>query len=482
MNLGEELLQSTPGGRDIWALIEYKVPGLVMSRPDVGGTSGGLQGTYSARGTTSAQNSQFLNGINVGDPAAIGAAGFYYDYDAFEEIQVSTGAHDITVPTSGVFLNMATKSGGNVWAGRATFAWEGNARRPRTSTTSCCALGFRPNTNEVDYVSDVNVSAGGPLIKNKVRIFGSFRDWRVHVNHAGAELARSCSTRPTLLPVCSTSTWQVNDGNKVTGFWSRQKYDKPNRLLNNASITVPESTSNEDDIFNVYQGLWNSVLTSRLFMDARLGYNTIFFPTFFNGTEQSLTDTRDRHHRTRTIRRQWNASAPPPGQRDAAVLRRSLARRPSRVPLRLRPHARGDREPDAPRRRRAAHLHQRDGHGPERDDLFARRSSRQDGARRHVALLPGQLQPEAPDARRRRPLRAARRLSAGAGQPAERVLPEPARATFAALRDVVKWHTVGPRFSAIYDLQGDGRTALKALVWPLLLRAVDGRRPSATST
>ncbi len=46
-----------------------------MSRPDVGGTSGGLQGVYSARGTTSAQNSQFLNGVNVGDPAAIGAAG-----------------------------------------------------------------------------------------------------------------------------------------------------------------------------------------------------------------------------------------------------------------------------------------------------------------------------------------------------------------------------------------------------------------------
>ena len=33
---------------------------------------------------------------------------------------------------------------------------------------------------------------------------------------------------------------------------------------------------------------------------------------------------------------------------------------------------------------------------------------------------------------------------------------------FAAVRDVVLWHTAGPRFSAIYDLQGDGRTALKA--------------------
>src|SRR5204863_6684318 len=93
MNLSEQLLQGTPGGRDIWALVEAKVPGLVISRPDVGGTSGGLQGTFSARGTASAQNTSFLNGINVGDPAAIGAAGFYYDFDAFDEIQVSTGAH-----------------------------------------------------------------------------------------------------------------------------------------------------------------------------------------------------------------------------------------------------------------------------------------------------------------------------------------------------------------------------------------------------
>ena len=40
----EQLLQTTPGGRDIWGLVEYKVPSLTITRPDVGGTSGGLQG------------------------------------------------------------------------------------------------------------------------------------------------------------------------------------------------------------------------------------------------------------------------------------------------------------------------------------------------------------------------------------------------------------------------------------------------------
>src|SRR2546423_2472667 len=166
VHLGEMLIQGTPGGRDIWALVESKVPSLVISRPDVGGTSGGLQGTFSARGTASAQNASFLNGINVGDPAAIGAAGFYYDIDAFDDIQVSTGAHDITVPTSGVFLNMVTKTGGNAWGGRTTFTWTGDSLQGRNDTDPTLQkYGFRPNGNTSDFVSDVNLNAGGPLVQ-----------------------------------------------------------------------------------------------------------------------------------------------------------------------------------------------------------------------------------------------------------------------------------------------------------------------------
>src|SRR6516165_5970984 len=175
VNLSEQLIQGTPGGRDIWALVEAKVPGLVISRPDVGGTSGGLQGTYSARGTASSQNSQFLNGINVGDPAAIGAAGYYYDFDAFDDIQVSTGSHDITVPTSGVFLNMVTKTGGNKWSGGSTFTWLGDSTQARNDHNALLQkYGILPNSDTSNFVSDINVTAGGPLTRDKLRFFGTF--------------------------------------------------------------------------------------------------------------------------------------------------------------------------------------------------------------------------------------------------------------------------------------------------------------------
>jgi hypothetical protein len=290
VNLSEQLLQGTPGGRDIWGLVEYKVPSLLITRPDVGGTSGGLQGTFNARGTPSAQNTSYLNGINVGDPAAIGAAGFYYDFDAFEDIQISTGAHDITVPSSGVFLNMVTKSGGDRWTGRTTFAWLGDATQTQNIDDNLLRYGFRPETNAVDFVSDINISGGGPIIARKLRVFTSFRDWRVHVN-VPAAFSTLVLDKTDITSGLINANYQINDNNRLTGLYSRQYYKKPNRFLTASNVTVQDSTNNEDDVFDIYQVLLNSVVTQRFFVDARVGLNRIFFPTYLNGSDQTLLDT-----------------------------------------------------------------------------------------------------------------------------------------------------------------------------------------------
>jgi hypothetical protein len=468
VNLSEQLLQATPGGRDIWALLEAKVPGLVMSRPDVGGTSGGLQGTYSARGTTSAQNSQFLNGVNVGDPAAIGAAGYYYDFDAFDDIQVSTGAHDISVPTSGVFLNMVTKTGGDKWAGRSTFTWLGQQTQARNDhNPNLQKYGFRPDGNTSDFVSDINVTGGGPLVKNKVRFFGSFRDWRVHQN-VPVQNSLSVLDQTNITSGLGNVNWQLNQTNRLTGFYSRQRYSKPNRLLNAASVTVPESTVDEEDMFDVVQGLWNSILGKNLFVDARFGLNKILFPTYFNGgNNQSVTDTATGiiygNNRTEVIRNRDRYQANATGQ---YYIDQALG---GRHELRFgfdQSHAVTKNE-----------NHRVDQVDPRYDgstgrsvsvELFAtpsiditalnvlalfaqdsysvKRLTLTGGVRweRLEGYLPAQASPASPFAQ------------AGIGGFAS--VPR----NFDEVRDVVLWHTAGPRVSAVYDVTGDGKTAAKA--------------------
>ena len=460
VNLSEQLLQGTPGGRDIWALVEYKVPSLLITRPDVGGTSGGLQGTYNARGTNSTQNSQYLNGVNVGDPAAIGAAGYYYDFDAFEDIQVSTGAHDITVPTSGVFLNMVTKSGGDRWSGRGTFTWLGDATQGQNIDDELLFNGFRPETNAVDFVSDINVSGGGPLIKNKLRVFGSVRDWRVHVN-VPAAFSTLVLDKTDITSYLINADYQINDKNRLKGFYSKQWYKKPHRFLTApTTVLVEESTSNEDDVFDVYQVLWNSVVTSRFFVDARLGLNKILFPTYQNGVDQTLLDTatniRTRNFNTDTerFRDRYQANATGQYYLDEVLGGRhefkfgfDHAHAPVEVrtrrvdDLELRYSSATGRAVDvtlfgSPFFTKTAvdvtALYLQDSYSVKRLTIMG-------GIRweRLEGYLPEQ------------------------GSPASQWFPELPR-SFPEQRDLVNWKTIGPRLSAAYDVSGDGQTALKA--------------------
>jgi hypothetical protein len=462
VTLSEQLIQGTPGGRDIWALVESKVPGLVISRPDVGGTSGGLQGTFSARGTTSAQNTSFLNGVNVGDPAAIGAAGFYYDTDAFDSIQVSTGSHDITVPTSGVFLNMVTKTGGNVWNGSGTFTWTGDSLQARNDhNPNLQKYGFRQDGNTSDFVSDVNITAGGPLIKNKLRFFGSFRDWRVHQN-VPVQASQTVLDQTNITSGLGNLTWQINQNNRLTGFYSRQRYSKPNRLLNNASITVIDSTSDEEDMFDLLQGQWNTVLGKNFFLDARLGLNKILFPTYQNGgNQQSATDNATGivygNFPTDTVRNRDRYQSNATGQ---YYIDRALG---GRHELRF-----GFDNSHAVTQNKNTRVD--DVRTFYNSTLTPRSVSVEiyatpliDLSALDVLAIFGQES------------YSVKRLTLTAGLRWERLegyLPEqssPAsvfyptlQRSFAEVRNIVNWRTGGPRVSAIYDLTGDGKTAAKA--------------------
>jgi hypothetical protein len=211
VTITQQLLQGTPGGRDVWSLVEYKVPGLVTNRPDVGGAAGGLQASFVARGTPSSQNVQFLNGVNITSPSAPGASNLYYDYDAFEEMQISTGAHDISVPSAGVFLNMVNKTGTDRFSGKAAVFWQSDATQGTNVEDELSRFGLRRDAGAVDRVSDVSLQFGGPVIKNKVRFFGSFRDWRVHVNVPGFPEVESTD----IITGHVNASWQVNSEHRI---------------------------------------------------------------------------------------------------------------------------------------------------------------------------------------------------------------------------------------------------------------------------
>jgi len=310
-NIDSALLETTPGGKDIWNILEYKAPGVVVDSPDVGGNQGGLQRAMTARGAPNAQNTQMLNGVNVNDPAAQGFSMNYYIPSAFENIQVSTGAQDIAVGTGGVLINMVTKSGTNTFQGSGLQTYQSKKTQSSNVDDELLQAGFRPDSNSTELISNSNFQMGGPVMKNKMFFFASINYQATHVKVPGFP-----SVVPSYIPtpLSDTSdqdttdilagegklTYQLGPANRFEGYLSKQRYDKPNRGAG-AGLTQ-ESNSKELDTFVITQLAYNRVLSDRMFMDAKVSYNNTHFPLYQKTDLQPLQDQSNNNaqYRNRT--------------------------------------------------------------------------------------------------------------------------------------------------------------------------------------
>ena len=298
-NIDAALLETTPGGKDIWNILEYKAPGVVVETPDVGGNQGGLQRSMSARGTPNSQNTQMLNGVNVNDPAAQGFSMNYYIPSAFENIQVSTGAQDIAIGTGGVLINMVSKSGTNRYQGLALQTYQGKNTQSNNVDDELLQSGFRPDANSTELITNSNFQLGGPVMKNKMFFFGSVNFQATHVNVPGfpavvpsyipSPLIDSSDQDTTdILAGEGKVTYQLGPANRFEGYLSKQRYDKPNR--GSGTTNTQDSNSKELDTFVVSQLAYNRVLSDRMFLDAKVSYNNTHFPLLQKTDLQPLND------------------------------------------------------------------------------------------------------------------------------------------------------------------------------------------------
>lgn len=188
-NFTKEVLQKLPSSRDPWVIMEM-TPGVVMDRQNVGGSTSGNQSSGYAFGSYRSQTVYNMDGVNMTDAAANGASAMYYDFDAIEEIQVETGAHSADIQPGGIVVNMITKSGGNKFSGGLSFYGEtedlqsNNIPDPATHP-QYADVG---SGNPLDYYYEYGGDFGGPIIKDKLWFYGSFRKTAINRYIIGYEL------------------------------------------------------------------------------------------------------------------------------------------------------------------------------------------------------------------------------------------------------------------------------------------------------
>ena len=164
-------LQSLPNGRDMWSLLAV-TPGVAMSRIDVGGNRAGTQTGYTAYGF-SGQVRVLIEGINTTE--GTGGAGFYFDYSSLEEVFIGTSGQSAEMPNPGVQSQFIAKSGGNRFSGEGYVDWYNNSLQGSNIPDAVIARGIRAHSNEIDRYYDTAINVGGPIKKDKIWYFGTYR-------------------------------------------------------------------------------------------------------------------------------------------------------------------------------------------------------------------------------------------------------------------------------------------------------------------
>src|SRR3954467_11451867 len=151
---------------------------MIMSGTNVGGNLSGQQTSFNAMG--SGTNQQWnINGAVVSDIASGNSSPTYYDFDSFEEIQVTTAAADASQQGAGVQINFITKSGSNNMTGYGRFYNTNDECFGFLG--SCQAINVTDDLrkqnvgggNPIQNIRDMGAQLGGPIQKNKAWFWGA---------------------------------------------------------------------------------------------------------------------------------------------------------------------------------------------------------------------------------------------------------------------------------------------------------------------
>jgi hypothetical protein len=268
-------LQQIPTARDPWVLLQ-QAPGVLVDRVNVGGNESGQQSTF-IRGASDGTDTMWnLDGIMITDPSAIGSTPTYYDFDAFQEVQFTTGGNDVRQQTGGIGVNFVTKRGTNQAHGSGRLFFTNRSLQGKNVSDDLVARqplfghvceddASQRCGNQIDRVADFGFEIGGPIVKDKLWFWGAAAK-----NDIKNIIITGDPDNTQLIDFNAKADWQANNMHRLNFLFFRGDKKKQGR---NAGITrPPETTWNQSGPTNLYKVEDNITIGNATFVAARYAF------------------------------------------------------------------------------------------------------------------------------------------------------------------------------------------------------------------
>jgi len=269
-----ETLDTIPTGKDPFAVGQL-IAGVTTTTPDVGGTQIMQQPTLQVHGSSNNDNVFMVDGVQIQHMGFGGnQTGFYFNDGLMEEIGYQTSSLPAEAPVGGVQINMIPHDGGNTFHGSLFATGANDGMQANNLDDDLIALGFRAQ-NRVQSVYDVNATLGGPIRRDRLWFFGTFRRWSANnfLGNTFTSTGDQAVDDQHISDATGRVTWQASKRNKVSAHYDRSikwRGHRPNNWLS-ASINDPISDVVQTTQLNyIGEVKWSSPINNRVFADAAL--------------------------------------------------------------------------------------------------------------------------------------------------------------------------------------------------------------------
>ena len=171
-DINEQELREVPSARDPWVVLQT-VPGVLVSTVNVGGNQSGQQSYFIGKGIERHQTEWNLDGVNVTEMQATGTSDFYYDFDSFQDMQITTGGTDPRLRTPGVQINLVSKRGTNDYSGSGRYFWT-DKQFQDDAVIPAEARSYLTSANSINQIDDYGFEAGGPIMRDRLWFWGAY--------------------------------------------------------------------------------------------------------------------------------------------------------------------------------------------------------------------------------------------------------------------------------------------------------------------
>jgi len=167
VSMDQQLLSNIPLARDIYDIVN-SAPGAISEEESA-------RRTTSMHGATVRENTYSIDGVNMNDPVTMYVL-TNINFDVMDEVEMVTAAFPASVGfTSGAYINVVTRSGGNDLSGGGVIYYTNDSMAQNLWTDEeVKSLGISQPPVDKSWV-DVSFNLGGPIIKDKLWFFTNLR-------------------------------------------------------------------------------------------------------------------------------------------------------------------------------------------------------------------------------------------------------------------------------------------------------------------